>query len=179
MGKIERVDEEASIADLPTSTAAHEASKLGFDPLPSPRRLLLESTEGGEVALGVQDFLDGGSTKSPDQLILQVHDAQVESQAFQIDSRELGTRAESGSLETAPDHLFFPNVKETGQSRIHPLRAQSSQDASYRVRTPDWYDGNSLALEAATEARSKRLDRNPVADSFDENNGTRVRGGEV
>jgi hypothetical protein len=50
---------------------------------------------------------------------------------------------------------------------------------SYRVRTTGGHDGNALTLEIATEAGSERLDRDPVADPFDEHNCTRVHGANV
>src|SRR6266404_5278779 len=48
-GRIQRLDEQARIADLPAVGAAHETSQLRFDSPPSPRGLLLEGAERSEV----------------------------------------------------------------------------------------------------------------------------------
>jgi len=46
LGKIERIDEQTRVAELPAVGAAHEAPQLSFDSLASPRRLPLEGAEG-------------------------------------------------------------------------------------------------------------------------------------
>jgi hypothetical protein len=47
------------------------------------------------------------------------------------------------------------------------LRAESGEEASYRVRSSDWHDGNALAFEIATETRRECLDGNLIAYPFD------------
>jgi hypothetical protein len=116
MGKIERIDEQTGVAKLPAVGAAHEASQLPLDALSSPRGLLLEGAERTEVALRVEDGLDGGMTKSADQFVLQVCNADVKTQLFHVEAREVG--AEAGPLETSPEHLLLARVAKAGELRI-------------------------------------------------------------
>jgi hypothetical protein len=47
------------------------------------------------------------------------------------------------------------------------------------VRSPDWHDGNALAIEIPTQARSERLDGDLIASPFDEHNRTAIDSGNV
>jgi hypothetical protein len=80
--------------------------------------------------------------------------------------------AEAGSFETALKNFFLARVTETSQVRVRPVRAEPSEEAPDRVRTPDRHDRDALAVEIATAARRKGLERDLVADSFDEHDGT-------
>ena len=81
LGEIERLDEEARVADLPPAAAAHEAPKLLLGRPSLPRRLLLEGAEGAKLAVSVDDSFHRGGTESADQLVLQVCVAHVEARA--------------------------------------------------------------------------------------------------
>jgi hypothetical protein len=116
----------------------------------------------------VEDGFDGGGTESAYQLVLQVCDANVETQPFHVDASEVG--AEAGPLETAPEHVLLARVTETGQPYV--LCTEQSQEASYRLRTADWHDGNALAVEIPTAARSERLERDLIRDPLDEHDRT-------
>jgi hypothetical protein len=108
LAEIERIDEQARVADLPPAAAAHEAPKLLLGGLSSPPRLLLEGAEGSQVSLCFDDLFHGGGTVSANQLVLQVCDAHVEAQPFHLDACELG--AEAGPLETAPEVALLGSV---------------------------------------------------------------------
>src|SRR5207247_3363272 len=122
------------------------------------------------VALGLEKGLDGGGTESADQLVLQVCDTDVEAQPFHVGASEV--RAEAGPLETAAEDLLLACVTETGQPRVRSLRAEPSQEAPDRLRTSDRHDGDALAVEIPAMARSEGLERDLVADSFDEHDRT-------
>ena len=79
-GEVERLDEQARVADLAAAAAAHETAKLLVARPSLPRRLFLEGAEGAEVALLLDDLLDRGGSECPDQLVLQVNDADVEAE---------------------------------------------------------------------------------------------------
>ena len=113
VGKIERVDENVRIADLPAVGAAQEASQLGLDASSSPIRLLLEGPEGAQIASRVEDGLDRAGTKSTDQLVLEVFDADVETQLLHVGASEAG--GEPGSLKAAPEHLLLARVTDAGE----------------------------------------------------------------
>ena len=134
-GEIERVDEEARVADLPPAAAAHEAPKLLLGRSPLPRGLLLEGAEGAKLALSVDDLLHGGSAESADQLVLQIRDAHVEAKSFQLVAGQV--RAESGPVETAPELALLCGVAETRQPETEPSRAELVQEPADRLGAPD------------------------------------------
>ena len=166
LAEIERLDEQARVADLPPAAAAHEAPKLLLGGPALPRRLLLEGAEGSELSLGVDDLFHGGGAESADQLVLQICDAHVETQPLHLGASEVG--AEAGPLETAPEVALLCGVVETRQPDVEPLRPEPLQELSDRLRTADRHDGNALGVEIPAAALGERLDRALVADPFDE-----------
>ncbi len=170
--EIERIDEQARVADLPAAAAAHEAPKLLLSRPSSPRRLLLEGAEGSEVSLSVHDLFHGGGAERADQLVLQVCDADVEAQPFHLAASEV--RAEAGPLETATEVALLSGVAETRQPDVKPLRAEQVQEPSNGLRAPNWHDGNALSVKIPTTALSERFERALVADPFNEHDRTRV-----
>src|SRR5215204_3407061 len=119
---MQRLDEQARVSDLPASATTHEAPKLLLSGPSLPRRLPLEGAERSKLTLGVEDLFHTGGTERPDQLILQVCDAHVETERFHIGASEVG--AEAGPLETAPEVTFLSGVTEARQSDIEPLRTK-------------------------------------------------------
>jgi hypothetical protein len=172
VGEIKRLDEQARVSDLPAAAAAHEAPKLLLIGPSLPRRLLLEGAEGSKLSLSVNDLFHGGGTKSADQLILQVCDADVETESFHIRASEVG--AEASALEAALELALLCGVTETRESDVKPLRAEPIQEASDCLRTPDWHNGNALSVKIPTTALSERFERALVADPFNEDDRTRV-----
>ncbi len=170
--EIERIDEEARVAELPPVGAAHVAAELRLDWPASPRRLLLEGAEGSEVALSLEHGFDQDGPERADQLVLEVFDADVEAEPFDLRASEV--RAEAGLFEAAPEHLLLAGVAQPGQPRVQALGAESSQEASDRLSSPDRHDDNALMLEVATTARSEGFDRDLVAQSLDEDDRPRV-----
>jgi hypothetical protein len=166
LGKIERFDKQTRVAELAAVGAAHEAPQLCLASLASPRRLLLEGAEGSKVALRVKDGFDAGRAESADQLVLQVVDTNVETQPFHIGASEVA--AEAGPFETAPEYFLLAGVAKTSESRVRAMGTEPNQEALYRLRTSDRHDGNALAVEVATTARSEGLERDLVAESFHE-----------
>jgi hypothetical protein len=137
-----------------------------------PRRLLLESAEGSKVSLSVNDPFHRGGTERPDQLVLQVCDAHVETPPFHIDAGEVG--AEAGPLETAPEFGLFCHITETRQRDVKPLRAEQIQEPSDGLRTPNRHNGNALGAKIPTTAVTERFERALVADPFNEHDRTQV-----
>src|SRR4051794_39802811 len=99
--EVERVDEQARVADLAAAAAAHEPPQLlGVGP-PAPRRLPLERADGAELALCVDHRLDRRDADGADQLVLQVGVADVKAEALHLDPCE--AVAQAGPLEPAPE----------------------------------------------------------------------------
>jgi hypothetical protein len=166
LGEIERLDEQARVSDLSAAAAAHEAAELLLDGPSLPRRLLLEGTEGSEVTVGIDDLFHRGGTESADQFVLQICDADVETQPFQIGASEVG--AQAGPLDAAPELALLCGVTETRQPDVEPLRAEPFQEASDRLRPSDRHDGDALGVEIPATPLGECLERELVADPFDE-----------
>ncbi len=149
-GQIERIDEQARIADLPPAAAAEPAAKLILGGSSLPRGLLLERAEGSEVSLGLGDPLDGRGPESSDQLVLEISDAHVEAEPLHVGASEI--RAESGSLETAAEVALLAGVAETRQPNVEPCRAEPMQEPSDRLGASDRHDGDAFRFEIPADA---------------------------
>jgi hypothetical protein len=172
LAQIQRFDEQARVSNLPAAAATHEAVQLLVRCPPLPRRLLLEGPEGPKIALSIDDLLHYGGTESADQLVLQVFDADVETEPFHLDASEVG--AEAGALEAAPEVALLPGVTKTRQSDAEPPRPEVIQEAPDGLGTPNWDDRNPLCVEIPTTALGKRLERYLVTASFNEDDRTQV-----
>jgi hypothetical protein len=172
LAEIKCLDEEAGVSDLPPAAAAHEAPELLVNRSSLPGRLLLEGAEGPEVSLSGDDLFHGGGAESADQLVLQVCDAHVEAESFQIGPREVG--AEAGAFETALELALLGGVTKACQPHVEPLRPEPVQEPSDGLRTTDRHDGDALAVETPTSALSERFEGAAVADPLDEHHRTRI-----
>ena len=172
LAEIKRIDEQARVSDLAAAAAAHKAAKLPVNGPSLPRRLLLERAERSKFTLSVHDVFHGRGTEGADQLVLQVRDADVETERFHVGAGEVG--AEAGPLETAPEVALLCGVTEARQSDVGPPRAEQIQESPDCLRTPDWHDGNALSVEIPPTALGQRFERNLVADPFNEHDRTRV-----
>jgi hypothetical protein len=76
--RLERVDEETRIPDLPAAAAAHETPQLLVGAPPFPRCLLLERAKGAQVTLNLEDPFDCVDPERTDQLVLEVRVADEE-----------------------------------------------------------------------------------------------------
>jgi hypothetical protein len=172
LGEIKCLDEQTCVSNLPAAAAAHETPKLLLRAPSLPRRLLLESAEGSKVSLVIDDLFHSGGTERADQLVLQVVDAHVETESFQVGASEV--RAEAGPLESALEVTLLCGVTETRQPDVRPLRAVQIQEASDGLRTADGHDRNAFSVKIPTTALGERFDRDLVADPFNEHNRTRI-----
>jgi carbonic anhydrase len=132
----------------------------------------LQRTEGTELALRVDDALDGGGAERADQLVLEVGVAHVEAEALHLGSPEVG--AEAGSLEPAPELALLGRVAEAGQPDVAPSRAVELQGPGDRLRATDRHDGDLLRLEVESTPAGQRLESALVADALDEHDRDRA-----
>jgi hypothetical protein len=172
LGEIKCIDEQTRVPDLPAATAAHEAPKLLLGGPSLPRRLLLEGAERSKLTLSGNDLFHGGGTESTDQLVLQVGHANVKTQSFHPGAGEVGAKARP--LETPLEVALLCSVTETRQPDVKAVRAEQIQEASYGLCAPYRHDGNALSFKISTSALSERLDRELVADPFNEHDRTHV-----
>lgn len=170
VSEIERIDEQTRVADL---SIAHPAPELSLDRLSLLSGLLLERAERSKLSLRVGDLLYGGDPEGADQLVLEVFDAHVEAQRLHLDAREVG--AEARPLEAAPELALFRGVAEARHPEVEPMRAKERQEASDGMRTANRHNGNTFRIEIPTTTLSEGLDRDLIADPFNEHDRTRLR----
>jgi predicted phosphodiesterase len=163
------LDEQRRVAGLPVPHEPPELLLVGKLPL---RRLLLEGPEGAKLTLGGDEPFDGGGTGGPDQLILEIFDADVKTEVFHPGAREVG--AEAGALESAPKVVLLRGVAEARQPHVQPLRAEQLQEPADRLRAAHRHDGDALGLEVTTAPLGERFEGPLVADPLDEHGGVRV-----
>jgi hypothetical protein len=161
--------------DLPATAGTHEPPELLLNGPSLLRRLLLEGTERSKLALRIDDLFHGPGAERADQLVLQVCDADVETESFHLGATEAA--AEPGPLETAPEVALLCGVTESRQSDVKPVRAEQHQEAPDGRRTSHLHNGDALIVKLPTTARSERFERELIADPFNEHDGTGMNAG--
>lgn len=170
-GVVECVDEQGCVVQLPSATGAHEPTELLLVGPSLLGGLLLEDAERSEVSLSVDDLLHGGGTESSDQLVLQIGDAHVEPQPFQLGASEVS--AEAGPFETPLEVALLCSVTEPRQPDVETSRAEQGDEAPDRPRASHRDDGDTFSLKIAPMAYGERLECGLVAGPFDEDDRTR------
>jgi SpoVK/Ycf46/Vps4 family AAA+-type ATPase/predicted metal-dependent enzyme (double-stranded beta helix superfamily) len=165
---LERLDEVTRVADLAPAAAAHEAAELLVERAPVPGDLPLERPERTEVAVLGDELLDAGGAEGADELVLEVGLADVEAERLHPGAGQL--RAAAGALEGTLEVALLARVHETRE----PDAVEAAQEASDRLRASDRHDRHAFGREVAAAPLGERLDRDPVADALDEDDGTRL-----
>ena len=106
--EIEGFDQQAGVANLASSAAAHEPPELGLVAPALLCALLLQGAERPQLALGVDDSFHRLGTEGADELVLQVGHADVEAQPLQVGATEV--RAEAGTLERSAEVILLALV---------------------------------------------------------------------
>src|ERR1700674_3294671 len=167
--EIQRPHEHSGGLDLSAPLRPEEAAQLLLVASSAPLRLVLEGAERFELTLRIDDALHDGGPKGTNQLVLQVGDADIETEPLHVAARQVGT--EAGALETALKVALFTGVAQTGQPEAQPMRTESFQEASNVRRAAHGHDGNASSLEMVTAAGGERVERKPVANPLNEDDG--------
>ena len=170
--EVQRLDEQTGVADLAAAAAAQEAPELLLGGPSAPCRLLLKGSERLEVTLGLDDPLDGAGSQGPDQLLLQVGDADVEPESFHLRPREIG--AEAGPLKAAAEVVLLCRVAEPRQPDVKASRAEPREEPSDGLRPSNRDHRDALGVKIATTALRERFERALVADPLDEHDRAQV-----
>ena len=131
-----------------------------------PGSLFLKRAERSQLTLSVNDSFDRCSAKRSDQLVLQVCVADVETESLQVVASEVGT--EACPLEAATEVTLFARVAEARELDVSSIRAEPVQKVPDCLRAADRHDRDSFGVEVATASFRQRLERDLVADSFDQ-----------
>lgn len=166
--EVQRINQQPRVADLPAAVGADEPPKLRLAAPSSPRRLLLERAERSKLPLALDDLFHSGGTKAADQFLLQVGDADVETECFHAGATQVGT--EAGPLQPAPEVGLLTSVTQARQPDIEAPRTEQLKEASDVRRTAHRHDGNAFRGKVSTTARSQRLERDLVTSPLDKHN---------
>ena len=165
--EIQRVDQRRRRSDLAAAVRTEESSEPFLIGPSTPLRLALEGPEGLQLALSLDDPLNGVGAEGADQLVLQIFDAHEEPERFHLGAREVG--AQAGSLEAAAEVSFLRRVTQARQPDVDSRGTVMFKESSDVLRAPDRDDGHALGSELTTSALGKRLERTPVTGSLDQN----------
>src|SRR5579872_4197565 len=121
-GRVERVGQHLPVMGLAAGPGAQEALELLLTGPGALGGLLAEDTERPELTLPGDEPLDRGGAEGPDQLVLQVGDAHVEAEPFQVAAGQHG--AEARAVQAAPEVCLFPLVAQASQPGPQPARAE-------------------------------------------------------
>jgi hypothetical protein len=166
--EVQRINQQPRVADLPAAVGADEAPKLRLAAPSSPRRLLLERAERSKLTLALDDLFHSGGTNAADQLLLQVGDADVETECFHVGATKVGT--EAGLLQTAPEVGRLASVTQAGKPNVQAPRTEQLKEASDVPCTAHRHDGNAFRGKVSTTALSQRLERDLVASPLNQHN---------
>src|SRR6266404_3502606 len=156
--EVEGLDEERGVADLPASTAAHEAPQLVAHRTVAPDGLVLERPERGEIAVLGDDLLNARRAERADQLVLEVD----------LADEEGGRNA--GALERAAELGLLAGVAQTADmDATEPFERPPD-----RLRASDRDDRDALRGEVVTETPGERLEGDAVARPLHEHDGART-----
>ncbi|HUC35308.1 MAG TPA: hypothetical protein VMR48_06400, partial [Gaiellaceae bacterium] len=87
--QIELLDEEARVPDLTPPAAAHEAPELVLQRASPPRRHLLQRPEPVQIVVGCHKLLHPRPAQGPDQLLLEIGVAHIETETLEVSAREI------------------------------------------------------------------------------------------
>ncbi len=167
--EIERVHEQRRVADLPVP---HEAPELLLARERSLGELLLEGAERPELALRLDQVLDDVGAERADELVLQVRHAHEEAECLHVGASEIS--AEAGALERTLEVALLRFVAEAREPDAETRATEPIESSSDGLRAPDGDDGDALCLKVSVTSPRESLEREPVADAFDEDDRLRA-----
>src|SRR5260370_41155786 len=132
--------------------ACRKAAELRLVRAISPRRLILKASERLQLTFRVDDPFHGSRTQGTDQLILQVCDADVETESFHVGACEIG--AETFPLQPTLEVALLCGVTEAGESNVQAPRAESLEEAPDVFRTSHRHNGDALPIKFQAATRS-------------------------
>src|SRR5216683_2338848 len=148
--------------------ARGRAAEVRLMRAPSPCRLILKASKRFQLTFRVDDTFHGSRTQGADQLVLQVCDADVETESFHVGACEIG--AETGPFQTTLEVALLCGVTEAGESNVQAPRAESIEEAPDVFRTSHRHNGDALPIKIQVAARSERFKRKLIADPFNQYN---------
>jgi ATP-grasp domain, R2K clade family 2 len=168
--EVQGLDEESPVPDLATASRPHEPPKLVLRAATYVGALPLQGAEGPQLASGLRDLLDPLVAERPDELVLEIPDADEESVRLEL-PRQPGPK--QGSTELAGLLL----VAQPGQPQVESTGAEPVEIAPDVRRPTHVHDGHALRAKVEAAPYRQGLERHPVAGPLDEDDGTEVHAG--
>ena len=134
--------------------------------------LLLEGAERPELALRLDQVLDDVGAERADELVLQVRHAHEEAECLHVGASEIS--AEAGALERTLEVALLRFVAEAREPDAETRATEPIESSSDGLRAPDGDDGDALCLKVSVASPRESLEREPVADAFDEDDRLRA-----
>jgi len=93
----------------------------------------------------------------------------MKAQALQVGTRS--GRADIGHHKASTDDALLRDITQSSQFDACPLRPELHQVTGDPVDPADWKDRDTFRIEVTATADRQRLERDLVADAFDEDDG--------
>lgn len=161
MTEVDRVGEQARVAELALRTRAKETACLRFLGSPPPRGLPLHSPERAEIAVSGEEFLHQCTAGRPDELFLQVGVADVKTRALQVGA--CPERADAGRRQATPDDALFRSVTQAGEPHPSAPRPEPPRVPGESVCAAGRDDRYAVRAEVQAAPGGHRLHGNLVA----------------
>ena len=159
--QVEREHQRPGVLRLAARARADEAAQV-LDRAASPlSRLCLQTAQRRKLALPRDHTLDALDAKGPDQLVLEVGDADVEAEALKRGAVQVA--AEAGALEGPPKVWLLVLVAEATQDDLGALAAQRQDEPANRVRAAHGHDLDVGTRETQAAPPRERLQCDLVA----------------
>ena len=164
--------EQPRVPVLPSGVDADEAMDLLLAGACSVEGLVLHPPERRELAFTLDHSFGVGRCQRPDELVLQVGGADVEPERRELCTIE--ATSDARALEPTREVLLFGEIVEARESQVPSLWSEEREETSDVRGAPHRDDEDALVAKVAFAPRGHDLERDPVTDAFDENDGGRV-----
>ena len=131
--------------------------------------LLLERSKRLHFPLSLDDLPHGCGAERANQLVLEVFHADVEATALQLLRGQVPS--EAGSFKAAAKVADLCRVAQPGEPDVEALRTQDREMTIDVLGAAHRNDRDSLAFEIPAPAPGERLERELVADAFNQGGG--------
>jgi len=168
------LNQKAGEPKISPGLAPEESMELVVGGTPPPFRLFLERSEGSELALRFNNRYDVLRTDRTNQLVLEIFDTDVKSQA-----RHLGRGlriADSGPNQPSTKGFGCIGIAEASQDQLLSDWSELSCVSRYCLRAADRENNDPFSVQIPPPADRKCFDSNLIADSLNQDDGPRRLG---
>ena len=129
--------------------------------------LVLHLPERSELTLALDDPFDGRGSETSNELVLEIFHTRVETERLEARPRRC-------AAEDFPDVALGAGVVQTGESDVTSVTTEERYESPEVGNTSHRNNGNPLVAETSVGPRRDDLERDGVAESFDQYHRHRV-----